>query len=206
MKIQAINQGGQAGSDIEVSDAVFACAFNELLVHQAVVSYQANGRQGTRAQKTRAQARGGGTKPWRQKGTGRARAGTIRSPLWRGGGKTFPSSPGERFGKKLNRKMHRGALRAILSELLRSGRLTVLSELKVAEPKTKLLVDVLDKLNAPDALIVTEADERNLALAARNLPRVDVRNVASADPVALLRHAKVIATPQALKRFEEILR
>lgn len=206
MKIQVINETGTAGSDIELSDAVFACAFNEPLVHQAVVAYQANGRQGTRAQKTRAEIRGGGAKPFRQKGTGRARAGTIRSPLWRGGGRTFPSAPNENFSKKLNRKMHCGALRAILSELLRSGRLTVLSALQVAEPKTKMLVDLLRKLNAPDALIVTETIERNLALAARNLPLVDVRSVASADPVALLRHERVIVTPQALQRFEEILR
>ena len=206
MKVQVINESGKKGSDIEVSDAVFGCAFNEPLVHQAVVAFQANGRQGSRAQKTRAAVRGGGTKPWRQKGTGRARAGTIRSPLWRTGGRTFPSSPDENFTHKLNRKMYRGAMRAILSELIRAGRFTVMSEINVAEPKTKKLASMLQKLNHSDALIVTEAADRNLALAARNLAHIDVRNVAATDPVVLLRHEKVIVTPDAVKRFEEALR
>jgi large subunit ribosomal protein L4 len=205
MKVQVINESGKKGSDIEVSDTVFGCAFNEPLVHQAMVAFQANGRQGSRAQKNRAAVRGGGVKPWRQKGTGRARAGTIRSPLWRTGGRTFPSSPDENFTHKLNRKMYRGAMRAILSELVRAGRLTVLSHIDVTEPKTKKLASFLHKLDFADALIVTEAVDRNLDLAARNLPHVDVRNVAATDPVALLRHKQVIVTPEAVKRFEEVL-
>jgi large subunit ribosomal protein L4 len=188
-----------------VSDAVFAAAFNEPLVHQVVVAYQATGRQGTRKQKTRSEVRGGGRKPWRQKGTGQARAGTIRSPLWRGGGKVFPASPDENFEQKVNRKMYRGALRSILSELLRQGRLVTVAEFKMDQPKTKALVDKLKQLETPDVLIVTDALDQNLSLAARNLPDVDVRMVGAADPVSLIRHAKVILTQGAVKKFEEML-
>ena len=204
MKVQLMNGTGSA-SELQVSDEVFAAAFNEPLVHQVVVAYQATGRQGTRKQKTRSEVRGGGKKPWRQKGTGQARAGTIRSPLWRGGGKVFPASPDENFEQKVNRKMYRGALRSILSELLRQGRLVTVAEFKMDQPKTKALADKLKKLETPDVLIVTDAMDNNLSLAARNLPDVDVRLVGAADPVSLIRHAKVILTQGAVKKFEEML-
>ncbi|HSW52153.1 MAG TPA: 50S ribosomal protein L4 [Sulfuricaulis sp.] len=204
MKVQLMNGTGSA-SELQVSDAVFAAAYNEPLVHQVVVAYQATGRQGTRKQKTRSEVRGGGKKPWRQKGTGQARAGTIRSPLWRGGGKVFPASPDENFEQKVNRKMYRGALRSILSELLRQGRLVTVAEFRMDQPKTKALLDKLKKLETPDVLIVTDAMDDNLQLAARNLPDVDVRLVGAADPVSLIRHAKVILTQGAVKKFEEML-
>ncbi|HEY5682804.1 MAG TPA: 50S ribosomal protein L4 [Sulfuricaulis sp.] len=204
MKVQVVDDSGTA-SELQVSDAVFAAAYNEPLVHQVVVAYQATGRQGTRKQKTRAEIRGGGRKPWRQKGTGQARAGTIRSPLWRGGGKIFPASPDENFAQKVNRKMYRGALRAILSELLRQGRLVTVADFKMDQPKTQTLVEKLKKLEMPDVLIVTDALDNNLSLAARNLPDVDVRLVGAADPVSLVRHEKVILTQGAIKKFEEML-
>ena len=204
MKVQLMSGTGSA-SELQVSDAVFAAAFNEPLVHQVVVAYQATGRQGTRKQKTRSEVRGGGRKPWRQKGTGQARAGTIRSPLWRGGGKVFPASPDENFEQKVNRKMYRGALRSILSELLRQGRLVTVAEFRMDQPKTRALVDKLKQLETPDVLIVTDAPDQNLSLAARNLPDVDVRMVGAADPVSLIRHAKVILTQGAVQKFEEML-
>ncbi|MDH3563037.1 MAG: 50S ribosomal protein L4 [Gammaproteobacteria bacterium] len=204
MKVQVMDGSGSA-SDLQVSDAVFAAAYNEPLVHQVVVAYQATGRQGTRKQKTRAEIRGGGRKPWRQKGTGQARAGTIRSPLWRGGGKIFPASPDENFAQKVNRKMYRGALRAILSELLRQGRLVMVADFKIDQPKTQTLVEKLKKLDMPDVLIITDAQDNNLSLAARNLPDVDVRLVGAVDPVSLVRHEKVILTQGAIKKFEEML-
>ncbi|HEX9810649.1 MAG TPA: 50S ribosomal protein L4 [Burkholderiales bacterium] len=206
MKLAVVNDTGQpTGSEIDVSDAVFGAAFNEPLVHQVVVAFQANGRQGTRKQKTRSEVRGGGRKPWRQKGTGQARAGTIRSPLWRGGGKIFPSTPDENFSKKVNRKMYRSALRAILSELVRQGRLLAVEDFKVEQPKTKNFAARLKSLGAENVLIVTESIDANLALASRNLHRVDVRTANAADPVSLLRHERVIVTAGAMKRFESWL-
>lgn len=204
MKVTVVNETG-TGSEIELSDAVFGARFNEPLIHQMVVAYQAAGRQGTRAQKNRSAVRGGGAKPFRQKGTGRARAGTIRSPLWRGGGKVFPSSPDENFVQKVNKKMHRGALRSILSELLRQGRLVTVADFLMQQPKTKALLARLAKLDVADVLIVTDALDQNLTLASRNLPRVEVCAVSAADPVSLLRHEKVLMTAGALKRFEELL-
>ena len=201
MKLTMKNEAG-AGAEIEVSDAVFGVAFNEPLVHQVVVAFQSNGRQGTRKQKTRSEVRGGGRKPWRQKGTGQARAGTIRSPLWRGGGKIFPSTPDENFGHKVNRKMYRSALRAILSELTRQGRLLAVEDFKVERPKTKEFAARLKSLGAEDVLIVTESIDPNLALASRNLYRVDVRAANAADPVSLLKHERVIVTAGAIKRLE----
>jgi len=205
MKLNVVTETGAASTELQVSDAVFGAAFNEPLVHQVVVAHQANGRQGTRKQKTRSEVRGGGRKPWRQKGTGQARAGTIRSPLWRGGGKTFPSTMEENFTQKVNRKMYRGALRAILSELVRQNRLVAVSELTLSEPKTQALIAKLAGLGTPDVLIVTVADEPNLALSARNLGHVDVRTVAQVDPVSLIRHEKVIITAPAVQRFNEML-
>ncbi|OGI46318.1 MAG: 50S ribosomal protein L4 [Candidatus Muproteobacteria bacterium RBG_16_65_34] len=204
MKLTVLNEAGSS-SEMQVSDGVFGAAFNEPLVHQVVVAHQAKARQGTRKQKTRSEVRGGGRKPWRQKGTGQARAGTIRSPLWRGGGRTFPASPDENFVHKVNRKMYRGAMRAILSELARQGRLVAVAEFRVDQPKTKALLEKLNKLGTPDALIVTDGPDDVLALAARNLPRVDVRSVGAADPVSLVRHEKVILTSGAVKKLEEML-
>ncbi len=205
MKINVVNDSGKAGTALELSDAVFGVRFNEPLVHQAVVAFQANGRQGTRKQKTRTEVRGGGRKPYRQKGTGQARAGTIRSPLWRGGGKVFPSDMNENFTQKVNRKMHRAALRSILSELARQDRLLAVSDFSMTEPKTQALVAKLGKLGAHDVLIVSDVADRNLQLAARNLPNVEVCTVSAANPVNLIRHDKVIVTPAVAKRFEEML-
>jgi large subunit ribosomal protein L4 len=204
MKVQLMNGAGSL-SELQVSDTVFAVDYNEPLVHQVVVAYQATGRQGTRKQKTRSEVRGGGKKPWRQKGTGQARAGTIRSPLWRGGGKVFPSSPDENFEQKINRKMYRGAMRSILSELLRQGRLMTVADFSMEQPKTKALLEKLKNMNSSDVLIVTDTLNNNLTLAARNLPYVDVRTVSHADPVTLVRHEKVIITQDAIKKFEEML-
>ena len=206
MELQVINPNGQPSDrTITVSDEVFGRPFNEALVHQVVVAYLAGARSGTRATKNRAAVRGGGAKPWRQKGTGRARAGSIRSPLWRGGGVTFASQPQD-HSQKVNKKMYRAALRAIFSELLRQDRLLIISELALAEPKTRLMVARLTELGIRDSvLLVTEAPDRNLWLAARNLPDAEVRDVAALDPVSLIRFAKVVITASAVGRVGEWL-
>lgn len=193
--------GAQA---IEVSERTFGGEFNETLVHQAVVAYMAGGRQGSRAQKTRAEVRGGGKKPWRQKGSGRARAGSSRSPIWRAGGVTFAAKPQD-HAQKLNKKMYRAALRSILSELVRQERLVVVEDFAVDAPKTKALVSKLGGLGLSDVLIVTDAVDENLYLAARNLPHVDVRDVQASDPVSLIAYDKVLVTVSAVKKFEELL-
>ncbi|WP_271410429.1 50S ribosomal protein L4 [Pseudomonas sp. Q1-7] len=193
--------GAQA---IEVSERTFGGEFNETLVHQAVVAYMAGGRQGTRAQKTRSEVSGGGKKPWRQKGTGRARAGTIRSPIWRSGGTTFAAKPQD-HSQKLNKKMYRAALRSILAELVRQDRLVVVEDFAVEAPKTKTLLGKLNGLGLTDVLIVSEAVDQNLYLAARNLPHVDVRDVQGSDPVSLIAYDKVLITVSAVKKFEELL-
>ncbi|MAY40667.1 MULTISPECIES: 50S ribosomal protein L4 [Spongiibacter] len=195
---------GAAAGTIQVSDVAFAREFNEDLVHQVVTAYLAGARQGTRAQKTRSEVSGGGKKPWRQKGTGRARAGTIRSPIWRSGGVTFAAKPQD-YTQKVNRKMYRAALRSILSELARQERLVVVEELALEAPKTKLLVKSLGELGLTGALIVTEEVTGNLYLAARNLHDVDVRDVSGVDPVSLIGYEKVLITVAALKKFEELL-
>jgi large subunit ribosomal protein L4 len=206
MKLNVMNAtSGKAQSEIELSEKTFGADFNEALVHQVVVAFRANGRSGTRKQKTRTEVRGGGRKPWRQKGTGGARAGTIRSPLWRGGGKVFPSSPDENFSHKVNKKMHRAAMRSIFSELVRQNRLIAVDDFSVDQPKTSQLVDRLEKLGVKDVLIVTHADNQNLNLSARNLYKVDVCDVAHVDPVSLVGHEKVLMTVPAIKRFEEML-
>ncbi|WP_263081745.1 50S ribosomal protein L4 [Endozoicomonas sp. Mp262] len=189
---------------VQVSDLTFGAEFNESLVHQAVVAFMAGGRQGTRAQKNRSDVSGGGRKPWRQKGTGRARAGTIRSPLWRGGGKTFAAKPQD-HAQKLNKKMYRGALRSILSELIRQERLVVVDQFAVEAPKTKEMVAKLKELSVDNALVVADEVEQNLYLAARNIPHVDVRDVQGVDPVSLIAHEKVVMTTAAVKKFEEML-
>ena len=206
MKLSVMNPAdGKAKSELEISDKTFGVEFNEALVHQVVVAYRNNGRAGNRKQKTRSEVSGGGRKPWNQKGTGQARAGSIRSPLWRGGGKTFPSSPDENFTNKVNRKMHRAALRSILSELVRQERLVAVDAFTLDAPKTQGLIEKLARFGTEDALIVTDAIDRNLDLSARNLHKVDVSDVAGMDPVTLVRHEKVIMTVPALKRIEEML-
>ena len=193
--------GAQA---IDVCERTFGGEFNETLVHQAVVAYMAGGRQGSKKQKTRSEVSGGGKKPWRQKGTGRARAGTIRSPIWRGGGVTFAARPQD-HSQKLNKKMYRAAMRSILSELVRQERLVVVEDFSVDAPKTKALLGKLDTLGLQDVLIVSESVDQNLYLAARNLPHVDVRDVQASDPVSLIAYDKVLMTVSAVKKFEEML-
>ncbi|WP_081139242.1 50S ribosomal protein L4 [Halomonas sp. BC2] len=198
-----LNLAAGAGT-VEVADATFGKEFNEALVHQVVTAYLAAGRQGTRAQKSRSDVRGGGKKPWRQKGTGRARAGTIRSPLWRSGGVTFAARPQD-YTQKVNRKMYRAAMRSILSELVRQERLVAIEEFSVEAPKTKQVAAKLKELNLEKVLIVTEEVDETLYLAARNLPHVDVVDVAAADPVSLVAFDKVLVTVSALRKFEEKL-
>jgi len=193
-----------AQSALEVSDATFGREFNEALVHQVVVAYAAGARQGTRAQKTRSDVRGGGKKPWRQKGTGRARSGTIRSPIWVGGGVTFAARPQD-HSQKVNKKMYRGAVRSILSELVRQDRLIVVENFTVEAPKTKELKAKLKELDLKDVLIITEELDENLFLAARNLYKVDVRDVQGIDPVSLIAFDKVLVTADAVKKIEESL-
>jgi len=194
----------QGGSSIQVSDAVFGADYKEALIHQVVTAYMAGARAGTKAQKNRSAVSGGGAKPWRQKGTGRARAGTIRSPLFRHGGVTFAASP-RNYEQKVNKKMYRGALRSILSELVRQERLVVVESFSVDAPKTKQLVGKLKELGIDEALIVVEELDENLMLAARNLYHVDARGVHELDPVSLIGFDKVIITAGALKQLEEKL-
>ena len=189
---------------VEISDAAFGREFNEALVHQVVVAHMAGARQGSRAQKTRSEVRGGGRKPWRQKGTGRARSGTIRSPIWRSGGVTFAAKPQD-HSVKVNRKMYRGALQCIVSELIRQDRLVAVESFQVDEPKTKALLSQLKDLDLTSVLIVTEEVDQNLYLSARNLNGVDVRDVDAVDPVSLISHDKVLVTVGALKALEEAL-
>ena len=190
------------GSDLNVSDAVFGVEYNENLIHQAVVAYQAGARQGTRSQKNRSAVSGGGAKPWRQKGTGRARAGTSRSPIWRGGGKTFPAAPQD-FSQKMNRKAYRTAMRSILSELVRQDRLIVADDFTVAEPKTKQLVAKMNDMKIADVLVVTHEFDENLALASRNLYHVGILEADEINPVSLIGFDKVLMTSQAIKQIEE---
>lgn len=193
------------GADaLTVSETTFGREFNESLVHQVVVAYAAGARQGTRAQKTRSDVSGGGKKPWRQKGTGRARAGTIRSPIWRSGGVTFAARPQD-HSQKVNKKMYRGALKSILSELVRQERLVVVDKFAIEAPKTKELVAKLSELQLKDVLIVTGEVEENLFLAARNLYKVDVRDAQAIDPVSLIAFDKVLMTADAVKQVEEML-
>jgi large subunit ribosomal protein L4 len=192
------------GNAIQVSNATFGRDFSEALVHQVVTAYLAGGRAGTKAQKTRSEVRGGGKKPWRQKGTGRARAGTTRSPLWRGGGKTFAARPQD-HSQKINRKMYRGALQAILSELVRQDRLIVLDGFEVKSPKTSEMAKKLAQLDFETGLIVTSEVDGNLFLATRNMPNVYALDVAGLDPVSLVAAEKVIMTVDAVKKIEEWL-
>jgi len=195
----------QSGGTLELADATFGADFNESLVHQVVTAFQAKGRQGTKAQKNRAAVRGGGAKPWKQKGTGRARAGTSRSPIWVGGGRTFAAQPRD-YSQKVNRKVYRAAMRSILSELVRQERLVVVDEIKIDEPRTKLLLGKLAELNVgTNALILVKSYKTKVCLAARNLPYVDVLDLREVNPVSLIRFDKVVATEEALKALEERL-
>jgi large subunit ribosomal protein L4 len=193
-----------AGGTLEVSDAVFGADYKPALIHQVVTAYMAAARAGTQAQKNRAAVSGGGSKPWRQKGTGRARAGTTRSPLWRGGGRAFAAAP-RSYDQKVNRKMYRGAVCSILSELARQERLVVVPDITVTAPKTKELAAQLQALGVSDALVVTEAVQQPLELAARNLREVDVTTAQQIDPVSLIAFEHVVITEAALKRLEERL-
>ena len=204
MELSVLKPGNAAAGTVSVSDVAFAREYNEDLVHQVVTAYMAGARQGTRAQKNRAAVRGGGKKPWRQKGTGRARAGTIRSPIWRSGGVTFAAQPQD-HSQKVNRKMYRAALRSIMSELARQDRLVVVESMELEAPKTKLLAKQLGEYGVDNVLIVSAEVGENLYLAARNLHKVDVRDVDGIDPVSLIGHDKVIVTVDAVKKFEEML-
>ncbi|MCG2633961.1 MAG: 50S ribosomal protein L4 [Gammaproteobacteria bacterium] len=205
MEIQIFpQQGGEATGKLELADTVFAAEYNEALIHQVVVAYQANGRAATSMQKNRAAVSGGGAKPWRQKGTGRARAGTSRSPLWRGGGNTFVAAD-RHFGQKINRKMYRGAMRALLSELIRQDRLRAVDEWQAETVKSKEMAAKLGNHDLSRVLIVSEGVDDNLALATRNLRGVNVVDVQGVDPVSLLGCDKVLVTAAALKKIEERL-
>ena len=193
-----------AGGTVEVSDQTFGREFNEALIHQVVTAYLAGARQGTRAQKTRSEVAGGGRKPWRQKGTGRARAGTTRSPIWRSGGVTFAAKSKD-FSQKVNKKMYRAAMQSIWSELVRQGRLVVIDDLSIDAPKTKALAEKLSAMNLSNVLIVAGEVSDALYLSARNLPHVDVRDSDATDPVSLISFEKVLVTVDALKAIEEQL-
>lgn len=199
-----MNINTTSGQKVSVSEVAFGREFNEPLVHQVVTAYMAGARQGSKAQKSRADVSGGGRKPWNQKGSGRARAGSSRSPIWRSGGVTFAASP-RSFEQKVNKKMYRGAMQCILSELLRQDRLVLIDELKVDAPKTKELIAQLKRLNLENVLIVTESDDHNLYLSARNIPHVDIRDAQGCDPVGLISYEKVLITVDALKKLEEKL-
>jgi len=204
VELSVFKPGSSDIGKVSVSDVAFAREYNEDLVHQVVVAYLAGARQGTRAQKTRSEVSGGGKKPWRQKGTGRARAGTTRSPIWRSGGVTFAAKPQDHT-QKVNRKMYRAAMQSIMSELARQNRLMVVESLDLEAPKTKLLVQQLGAFGVDNVLIVSAEVNENLYLAARNLHKVDVRDVEGIDPLSLIGHEKVIVTVDAVKKLEEML-
>lgn len=204
MELSVVKPGKKKPGKVKVSEATFARDYNEALIHQVVTAYLAGARQGTRAQKNRSAVAGGGKKPWRQKGTGRARAGTIRSPIWRSGGVTFAATPQD-HSQKVNKKMYRSAMRSILSELARSERLVVVENMSLEQPKTKLLVEELKGYGLENVLIVASEVDQNLYLASRNLHKVDVRDVEGVDPVSLIAHEKVVITVDAVKKFEEAL-
>jgi large subunit ribosomal protein L4 len=204
VELSVLKPGSSEAGTVSVSDVAFAREYNEELVHQVVTAYLAGARQGTRAQKNRAAVNGGGKKPWRQKGTGRARAGTTRSPIWRSGGVTFAAQPQD-HSQKVNRKMYRAAMQSIMSELARQDRLMIVESLDLEAPKTKLLVRQLGEYGVDNVLIVSAEVDENLYLAARNLHKVDVRDVDGIDPLSLIGHDKVMVTVDAVKKIEEML-
>jgi len=205
MELNLLNDQGQSGEKVNVSDSLFDREYNEALVHQLVVAYQANARAGNRAQMTRAEVRHSTKKPWRQKGTGRARIGTTASPLWRGGGRAFPNTPDENFTHKINRKMYRAGVSAILSQLAREGRLSVIENFSIEAPKTKLVVQKLKGMGVESALLVTDSLDDNLMLASRNLPDLLVLEPKHTDPLSLIRFPRVLITKGAVAKLEEML-
>ena len=206
MELKLIDQAGQAGTNVAATDEVFGREYNEALIHQVVTAYMANGRRGTRAQKDRGEVKHSTKKPFKQKGTGRARAGMTSSPLWRGGGKIFPNRPDENFSHKLNKKMYRAGVCSILSQLAREGRLMVVDQLSIDAPKTKLLAQKIKSMGFEQVLIVTDAVDENLELSSRNLPNVNVVTASHADPISLIRHANILLTKKAVAKFEELLK
>ena len=206
MELQLINDQGKPTAKVAASDSAFAREYNESLVHQVITAYLANARQGTRAQKARGEVNKSNKKPWKQKGTGRARAGRASSPLWRGGGKIFPNLPDENFTQKLNRKMYRAGVCSILSQLAREERLAVIEKFTLETPKTKLLAAKLSGMGLDDVLIITDSLDENLRLSSRNLPNVDVVTVGEADPLSLMRHARVLVTRGAVAKIEELFK
>jgi large subunit ribosomal protein L4 len=205
MELKLLNEAGQASGTVNANDTIFNRDFNEPLIHQVVVAYQANARSANRAQKDRSEVNKSTKKPWRQKGTGRARAGRASSPLWRGGGKIFPNSPEENFSHKVNKKMYRAGICSILSQLARDGRLSVIEELSVEAPKTKLLAQKQKNMGLDSVLVITDSLDENLMLAARNLPNVLVVEPRQADPMSLVFFKKVLITKPALAKIEEML-
>jgi large subunit ribosomal protein L4 len=205
MELNVINDQGKPTAKLAASDAAFGREYNEALVHQVVTAYMANARLATRAQKDRGTVKHSTKKPWRQKGTGRARAGMTSSPLWRGGGRTFPNSPDENYSHKLNRKMYRAGLMSILSQLAREDRLSVVDSFTIDAPKTKLLASKLKGMGMDDVLIITDNMDENLRLSSRNLPNVMVVDVSHADPVSLIRYTNVLITKGAVGKIEELL-
>jgi len=205
MKTDIYNQNGKKTGEISLPESVFGVAFNNDLVHQVVVSMMSNKRAPISHTKDRGEVSGGGIKPWRQKGTGRARAGTIRSPIWRGGGMVFAQVEPRDHSQKVNKKMYRGAMRSILSELIRQSRLMVVDNFDIALPKTKTLVDKLKGLDLSDVLIVVDKMDENLYLASRNIPKIAVEEARSIDPVRLLKHDRVLMTVNAIRQIEEVL-
>ncbi|NML13722.1 50S ribosomal protein L4 [Azohydromonas caseinilytica] len=204
MQLELLNEQGQAASKVDAPDTVFARDYNEALVHQIVVAYQANARQGTRKQLTRAEVHHSTKKPFRQKGTGRARAGMTSSPLWRGGGRTFPNTPDENFGQKVNKKMYRAGMAAIFSQLAREGRLAVVESLAVEAPKTKLLAQKFKAMGLDSVLVIADQVDDNLALASRNLANVLVIEPRYADPLSLVFYKKVLVTKGAIEQLKEM--
>ena len=206
MELKLINEQGKSAATVAAPDALFGREYNEALIHQIVTAYRANGRLGTRAQKGRSDVRHSHKKPWRQKGTGRARAGDVASPLWRGGGKIFPNSPDENFSQKVNRKMYRAGMCSILSQLAREDRLKVVESFSLDAPKTKLLARKISQMGLASTLVITDSVDKNLYLSSRNLVNVRVLDVDHADPVSLIQFNHVILTKKAMARFEEILK
>jgi large subunit ribosomal protein L4 len=206
VELQLINDQGKPTAKVAASDAAFAREYNEALVHQVVNAYLANARQGTRAQKARGEINKSNKKPWRQKGTGRARAGRASSPLWRGGGRIFPNLPDENFSQKINRKMYRAGVCSILSQLAREERLAVVENFTVDAPRTKLLAEKLRGMGLDDVLIITDRVDDNLRLSSRNLPNVEVLTVGEADPLSLMQFARVLVTKGAVAKIEELVK
>ncbi len=205
MELKLLNANGQEGAVVSASDVVFGRDYNEALIHQVVVAYQANARSGNRAQKDREQVKHTTKKPWRQKGTGRARAGMSSSPLWRGGGRIFPNSPEENFSHKVNKKMHRAGLCSIFSQLAREGRISVVDELTLEAPKTKLLAEKFKAMGLDSVLVITDTVDENLYLASRNLAHVAVVEPRYADPLSLIYFKKILITKAAVAQIEELL-